>query len=75
MHKIKSAAFIFVLVGICIALGFIVRDQMSITGATVTDTIACYNHSDCEDYIDATEDLCLSAATPSALCVNRPLKK
>jgi hypothetical protein len=75
MHKAKSAAFIFVLVGICVAIGFIVRDEMSISGATVANTIACYNNSDCNDHIEATEDLCLSAGTPSALCVNRPIKK
>jgi len=75
MHKIRSALYILVLMGILVAVGFIVTNREgALTGATVVNTVACYENSDCNDHIDPTKDICLNPGTTQSLCVNRPEK-
>ncbi len=70
-HTLRSIIVILVLLGIVIALGIVVGTE-GITGATVADTISCYNHEDCDDKIAATEDICKNPGTIGSLCINRP---
>jgi len=75
MHRIKSAIYILILVGIVVAIGLVISNKSgSLTGAIIGPTIACYDNADCNDRIDATKDLCLDPGTINSLCVNRPEK-
>jgi len=71
MHKIKSTIYILILLGILVAIGFIVRHEAGISGATTSSIIACYEDKDCNDRLDATKDICYNPGTINALCVNR----
>ncbi len=70
-HALRSIIAIIVLVLIVVALGVLVG-KSGITGGTVVDTIACYDHADCDDQIAATDDVCKNPGTLSSLCINRP---
>lgn len=69
-HKIKSVLMILLLVGIMVILSLFIGSG-GITGSTVVNTIACYQHSDCDDRLEKTEDLCRNPGTKYSLCVNK----
>lgn len=72
MHRIKSAIVILVLVGILVAIGFMVGKEGRITGAAIANGVACFEDKDCNDRIAATQDVCRNPGTVYSLCVNKP---
>ncbi|MBI2112648.1 hypothetical protein HYT52_03890 [Candidatus Woesearchaeota archaeon] len=70
-HRLKSLLVVLTLV---LAAGFIglVAGNGGITGGAITNTIACYEHKDCNDNIQATEDICKNPGTLNSLCINKP---
>tara|TARA_Y100000034_G_scaffold14502_1_gene15163 strand:- start:515 stop:685 length:171 start_codon:yes stop_codon:yes gene_type:complete len=45
--------------------------QEGLTGATTTKTIACYDHNDCDDKSQYTEDTCKNPGTEHSICINK----
>ncbi|MFH1276718.1 MAG: hypothetical protein ABIH82_06420 [Candidatus Woesearchaeota archaeon] len=71
-HKVKSVIVILVLVIAVGVVGLIAGNGM--TGGAIINTVACYDHADCNDNIAVTEDVCKNPGTIHSLCVNRPIK-
>ena len=73
MFKVKSMLLVIALVAVVGVVGLLMSNQEGITGGAVANTIACYEDSDCDDRIGATEDLCKNPGTEYSLCVNKPI--
>lgn len=70
-HKTKSVLLVSLLLVMTVAIGLFVNYGGGITGAVVTEEIACYEDSDCDDKIEETEDICRNPGTEFSLCVNK----
>ena len=71
-HKIKSVVLVSVLLAMMITIGLLININQGVTGAVVSSSITCYEHSDCDDRIAETEDICRNPGTEYSLCVNKP---
>ena len=74
MVGVKSIVTIVALFAIVTVLGIVAVDDGGITGATLTN-VACFHDKDCNDGINATQDLCRNPGTEYSLCVNKPVEK
>ncbi len=72
MYKFKSLIVVLILVSIMAVIGIMVS-KGSITGASVANTISCYNNQDCDDHIQKTEDICKNPGTINSICVNKEI--
>ena len=65
---------VVVAVVVVVAVFGLLMGSSGITGAVVgvKGDIACYDNSDCNDRIPATEDTCKNPGTIGSLCVNKP---
>lgn len=72
MYRVKSFALIVLLIGAIVVVGLMMSNEEGITGGMVAKTIACYDHKDCDDRIEATKDICKNPGTKFSLCVNQP---
>ena len=69
-HKTRIILLSFTLLVVISIMGILVGTDGSITGSTVVGNIACFENSDCNDRIEATEDICRNPDTEYSLCVN-----
>ena len=70
-HSLKLVAVVTVLILVVVSLGILVSKGGGIAGAGVAKNIACFENTDCDDHIAATEDTCKNPGTAHSLCVNK----
>ena len=71
-HKYVSLLVVVAVVVVVAVIGLLMGTS-GITGAAVgVAGVACYDDSDCDDGIAATEDICKNPGTIGSLCVNKP---
>lgn len=73
-HRLKSTLLVLLLLGILLVIGLIVGSE-GITGGMVAKSVACENDGDCDDGVEATEDICRNPGTEFSLCVNKPIRE
>jgi len=69
-YKLRSIIAVFVILAVIASLGFLMNEN-TITGGSVTHTIACHKDKDCNDRLAGTEDICKNPGSEFSLCVNR----
>ncbi len=69
-YKIKSLLLVLFLIMVVAVVGVLVG-QEGLTGASTAKTIACYDHNDCDDKSQYTEDTCKNPGTEHSICINK----
>ena len=72
MFQLKSIVAVVLLLGLVMGIGMVISPD-GITGSTVINNIACSENSDCNDFSDLTEDVCMNHGTIDSVCFNRLL--